>query len=490
MTILASINGKNRVKGGTMIVFLMVVLMASVAIAGVMSLVSQQAKLTGRRGNVIAALQYAQGGAVIACTDLNNAVLATNASGLSYNLTHGTYPYTQSTSSGSQTVFQRTIGSPFTNQTVTAQIIMTNLSGPKNATIVTTATVGDITQTATLHCKIAWGYPGAIISVSPGTSETGVAKGPAQDGNVVINGDKNGPIIVDGNVGKAVIANGMVNVDTNYLKPSATVYSATNYGTATQIPDYTTQGTSNTLFDINRFIAVANGTPNGAAPSGNNHFTNFAQFLKAASNSSPSKPMEGVVVVDVSLADANNKSYFPLSPSMAPNGVNIKGTMLFNFTGTGWDPTTEKIVITADLNVNAANLAGLVATNPATYPSGYPPVYTNAAHNPANIDISSKGFANFTSDDDLPAIIYTIGVLDMHGNANISGVMYTPSYMEIENKADGQIQYIRGALIMGHGIYYENLQKSTSIISFDNRTLDSLSTVGTSGKKVSVAYWE
>jgi hypothetical protein len=78
----------------------------------------------------------------------------------------------------------------------------------------------------------------------------------------------------------------------------------------------------------------------------------------------------------------------------------------------------------------------------------------------------------------------------MHGNANICGVLYTPSYMEIENKMDSHTQYIRGACIMGNGIYFENLKKSTSIISLDMNALDALATLNNTGKKVRVAYWK
>jgi hypothetical protein len=257
-----------------------------------------------------------------------------------------------------------------------------------------------------------------------------------------------------------------------------------NYSTASEIPDYTSLGSSNALFDFSRFIAVADKTPGGPSASGNNHFTNLNNFVRALTNSSPTNPIEGVVVVDITPKDSG------ISDTMAPKGINIRGTLLFNFVGTGWDPVSEKFIVTADMNVNAANLTGLVATNPATYPSGYPPVYSNLSKNPTNIDITSKGFANFAPGDDLPALIYTIGVLDLHGNANVSGVMYTPSYMEIENKQSGQLQYMKGALIMGHGIYYENTSSATSIISFDSRTLDSIATLGTAGKQVSVAYWE
>jgi hypothetical protein len=142
------------------------------------------------------------------------------------------------------------------------------------------------------------------------------------------------------------------------------------------------------------------------------------------------------------------------------------------------------------MNINPANLAGLVATNPATYTSGYPPVYYDNSKNPVNINFATTGFANFVPGEDLPAMMYSMGTLDIHGSANISGVCYTPSYMEIENKKAGQIQYFRGSMIMGLGILYQNKIAATSIISFDPPSLDSLATLSNAGKQVAVAYWQ
>jgi hypothetical protein len=136
----------------------------------------------------------------------------------------------------------------------------------------------------------------------------------------------------------------------------------------------------------------------------------------------------------------------------------------------------------------------LVATNPSTYPTGYPPIYSNPSNNPVNVDITPKGtnFVNFGLGDDLPALMYSIGEVDIHGSVNICGVCYTPSYMEIENKGPtGSIMYFKGMLIMGQGVYYENTTAgSTSIISYDRQTLDNLSTAGGAGKSVSVAFWQ
>lgn len=311
----------------------------------------------------------------------------------------------------------------------------------------------------------------AIISVNDGTTETAVNKVAAQDGNVVVNGDKSAPIVVDGGPGLAVMANGRLNIDTNYINPPASAYSMTNYNTINEIPDYTAQGSANALFDFNRLAAVADATPNGPSASRNNHFTNFSDFLKAISNSTPAKPLYGVVVADVTVNDATNRNFFPLLQTLAPNGINVKGTLLFNCLGPGWDLVNPKIMVLVDFNINPANLSQLVATNPATYTTGYPPTYpgTNSAFNPVNINIE-PAYQNFTTSDDLPAVMYTTGGLDLHGNANISGMMYTPSYIEIENLTSGNTQYIRGSVIMGNGIYYQNTSAgSTSIISCDSK---------------------
>jgi hypothetical protein len=166
----------------------------------------------------------------------------------------------------------------------------------------------------------------------------------------------------------------------------------------------------------------------------------------------------------------------------------VRGTLFYKF-GPEFG-ITDKFVVTAPLNINAADLSSLVATNPATYPNGYPPAYVDQTKNPTNINIVPKGYVNVGPFEDLPALMYNIGEVDIHGPANVSGVCYTPSYMEIENKQNGQTQYFKGSLIMGNGIYYENNDSSTSIISFNKIAIDNLSTLNNKGKTVNVAYWQ
>jgi len=479
----------HRERGGSLIVLCLVTVTVVTIAAGITALVAQGSKVTLSRSNMISAQEFAQGAAVIACTDLNTAL--TKAVGtLGNNLQTANNPYSRVSSSAAGVLYQRTIAAPFSNQTATATILLPNTNAPSSAKITGSATVGSVTQTATVNVRMAWGYPAAIVSVNDGSTDTSNTKANGQAGNVAIDGDKLGPIIVDGGSGLAVLANGRINYDTNYMTIPDSSYSMTNQGTANQIPDYTAQGTSNTLFELNRFIAVADLMTNGYNPTTkNNHFTNLSTFITAAKlyTNAFTKAMEGVVVVDVKMTDLDLAN---LTTATLPNGINIKGTLLLNFTGSGWDPVSEKIMVTAAINVNAANLSKLVPTDPSTYTSGYPPAYSTASRNPTNINITSKGFENFTASDDMPAVIYSTACLDIHGNCNISGVLYTPCYVEMENLKDGQTQYIKGMVIMGSGMYYKNTKAATNIISYDTASVDALATFGNAGKQVSVSYWE
>ncbi|MGH7971338.1 MAG: hypothetical protein ACREIC_21685, partial [Limisphaerales bacterium] len=415
-----------------MLPFLIILLIVSLSVAALGAYVSQSSKLTQRRTCMIAALQYAAGGAVVAVRDLGAAVTNTAPATLGSKLTSISYaPYTLNGALGgtSNQVYQRTIASsaPFNNQTVNVEIWLPNVSAPSTAQVIASATVGPVTQTATVNVSMSFGYGAAILSVNDGTLETGATKGVAQDGNVTVNGSGKGPMVVYGGTnGLAVLANGMANVsttNTSIVDVPRSSLSMTNYSAGTPIPDFTSQGTSNTLFDISRFIAVADATtPGGYAPSGNNHFTNLATFIVAAALHPPANPMQGVIVVDVSQTD---KAMGNFDTKNLPLGINAEGSLVFNFLGSGWNPTTSKIVIDTPVNINPANLSGLVATDPATYTTGYPPTYTDPTKNPVNISITPT-YQNFTASDDLPALIYTIGVVDLHNSLNICGAMYTP----------------------------------------------------------------
>ena len=173
-----------------------------------------------------------------------------------------------------------------------------------------------------------------------------------------------------------------------------------------------------------------------------------------------------------------------------PGGINIRGTLFFNFTGPGWDCTSKIVTYRAAITVNAANMSTMNPAVPATYPTGYPPTYVNTAKKPSNVNIS-PAYVNFSPADDLPAVVYSIGEVDMHGPLNICGVFYTPCYMEIEEKSDNQTQYISGSVIMGDGIYLENTANSAvTIVTYDPNTIKNLATTNNVGKSVYMTYWQ
>ena len=499
-----------REQGAAMIFYMFFLVVVLMVIGGGMTYVSGTVHTQHRRGDWVAAQEYAQGGAVIACDEMNSAFTGTSGT-LANRLGQKGYTLDTALSNAQNNVYKRTIGAPFTGQTVQAQIWIPVGTAPKTAKIIASAKKGKVTQTATLNLKFSWGYPAAIISTHPGTNTTAWDSGAGKAGNVAIDGANLGPIIVDGGNAKAILANGRVNIDTAIASIPAESLSARNYGTSNQIPDYTAQGTANALFDFNRFIAVADSTTNSHnTDTGTNHFPSLASFLKANAKAAatPAGALEGIIVVDVNSTSkssdvgidvlANPESYIGTAYLPATNpqskGISVKGTLFFKF-GSAYGPL-DKIFNRMPMNINPADMTGFNATNPATYKSGYPAVYSDPAKNPININIKSKGFENFAADEDLPAVMYSIGTVDMHGPVNISGVVYTPSYSEIENrpnegfKVANQTQYIRGSVIVGMGIFYQNTQASKSVISYDQNALDSLATFGGAGKKVTVGFWQ
>lgn len=465
-------------QAGSVIAYFLLAIVIVSAIASLYAYSIQNLNLTHRRQNLAAAHEFAEGGVLVGCAALENAFTNTTGNLLSrLQAAPNNFARNNSLSDSRQLVFERVVTAPFTNQSVTVQIWTTNSSSPSKARITATASVGGVTQTNTTHLDLAFGWGAAIISDNPGSTDTGTSKSVAQKGNVVVEGTGSNATIVDG----GILANGRAN--TNYCRvppgqlmragqPLNAAISMNNRNTAYEIPDYTADGATDQLFDFDRFIA--------AAKASGNHFTNLTSFVNVMKTG---VTLEGIVAVDIA------KSGLPsLSDSTLPFGINIRGTLVFNFSSE-YRPS-DKVINSAAMNINAANLAGLVPGNPATYTSGYPPVYSNPAKNPVNIDLASRGFANFTPYDDLPALMYNVGILDIHGPANICGVVYSPSFMEIENKQDGQIQYFKGTLIGGGGILLENNKRATTIVSYDPNALDLLATSGGKGKSLKVAYRE
>lgn len=443
-----------------------VVLMGAVASVATLSIHSTM--MTKRRSDMVSALHFSEGGLALGCDHVNASFLGTTGTFQSRltGSTNAPYTYNSSLSSAAQLVYERTITTPFTNQSVLVRLFMTNSPAPTAVRVSSSATVNGVTQTNNAYLEMAFGFGAAILSDAVGTSSTATSKASGQAGNVAIPTPGSGSTtLIDG----GILANGRVNTGTINFDTSN--LSMTNYGTANQIPDYTADGSVDQLFDFGRFKA--------AAKASSNYYTNVASFVAAGKTDT----LEGIIYVEVSKTEMATD----MSTSVMPSGINIRGTLVIGFATNVI--ATDKWQNTAPLNINAANLSGLIPTNPATFTTGYPPTYTNPAKNPVNLDLTSYGYANFTAQDDLPAVMYNVGIFDVHGPVNVCGVVYSPSFFEIENKNANQLQYFKGSMISGGGVFIQNGQSgSASIVSYDPNTLDKLATSGTKGKKLTVAY--
>ena len=142
-----------------------------------------------------------------------------------------------------------------------------------------------------------------------------------------------------------------------------------NLPTSAEIPEYTADGTSDQLFDCNRFIA---------ANACGMHFASLGNFVAAADAGTV---LEGVIAVDISKTDPTTQSTTNL-----PLGINVRGTLLFNL-GASFT-TSDKLVIATPLYINAANLSGVSPNLPTTYTSNYPPTFANPARRPSNRNLA------------------------------------------------------------------------------------------------------
>jgi len=108
-----------------------------------------------------------------------------------------------------------------------------------------------------------------------------------------------------------------------------------------------------------------------------------------------------------------------------------------------------------------------------------------------NSAVIDKDFA------DIPAEMYAGGLVDMHHNVNISGVVYTPDMFEFEQKEMGKptakhaLQYVNGIIITGGGVYMKNedLNQSLTVIAYDDTSIDNLPT-NKETFQLSRKYWQ
>jgi len=333
-------------------------------------------------------------------------------------------------------------------------------------------------------------FNGAITSDAIPSDEGDKSdKGTAQDGHITIDpkGRSDG-MYING----SLLSNGEVwaedervtTENANTLITFGGTVQTDLAGTSDEIPDYTALGSSDQLFDFDRFIAAAR---EGAG----REFTKIDDFVDAMNtlNDLPTpKPMEGIIVLSIDDSDSKIES------GDIPDGINIRGTLLFNFDA-GTDPMF-KVFIKCDCNVNAADLSSVNPADPETYTSGYGDPYDDPDKQPHTADISGsaynggKGFKNFTESDDLPAVMFNTGIVDQHGSCNICGLMYGPSFIELENK-DGGTQYFNGSILGGAGVFVEGHSDSDAwtVINFDRNTINKLATQNAKGQGLQIIGW-
>src|SRR5690349_1772922 len=145
-----ALTNESQQEAGSILAYFMILMIVAVSLASVGAYVAQSSNLSRRRSNMAEATQFAIGGAVVACSDLNQALTNSGSATLGSKLTTLANPYALNSvlSTSSNSIYQRTIYSPFPTQSVIAQIRLPSGSSPSTADITATATVGSVSQTA------------------------------------------------------------------------------------------------------------------------------------------------------------------------------------------------------------------------------------------------------------------------------------------------------------------------------------------------------
>ncbi|MBI3815662.1 MAG: hypothetical protein HY279_14490 [Nitrospinae bacterium] len=251
---------------------------------------------------------------------------------------------------------------------------------------------------------------------------------------------------------------------------------------------------SEQLFNFDRYNAAASATGNSLT---------WSEFVTRVQNN---EPLYGIVSIT---ADFNNGSS---DLSLDTGSINIKGTLVVNVIN---NPNNKKLKVGVPINVNpvtspttgtttltstdfdtwttaAANRTS--ASDPSPWPSGYGSAwdevktYNSGAKDPRGRSIGA--YTPFGQNEDLPALMYTGGIVDIHHAANISGVVYTPNFVEIEQKQGiGEVQYINGAVVAGAGIFIESNNCGGGIgVVYDPDVLDNLNVTPSIGALKRLAW--
>jgi hypothetical protein len=322
-------------------------------------------------------------------------------------------------------------------------------------------------------------YRGAIMSDMQPETGAATGKNAGKKGHISINGKGRlnqhalfGDLLANGKVIWSEVLP-WVELDpgnaSTYLLAHSGEITQNLYGTPDEIPDFTNLGGTDQLFDFDRVEAAATA---GAGAI----YNNLAEFETAVlAANALSQPLEGIQFINVDPAVEGGSPKIDFA-----GGVHITGMLVVKFAaGTS---ATYKIVAPADVEINAANLGTVVMSDEDTYTSGYPGTYLDPSKRPDSVDISPL-FTNFTATEDIPAVMFNNGIVDYHGNTNICGMVYGPSFIEIENKTSGNIQYFNGAIYGGGGVYLEgNASAGFTAIRYDSNTVDGIRTLDGKGQ--------
>jgi len=233
------------------------------------------------------------------------------------------------------------------------------------------------------------------------------------------------------------------------------------------------------LFDFPRYKAAAVATSNALT---------WSQFeAKVVGN----EDLYGIVHVTIDASSVSN-------PKLDSGSIKVKGTLVIDIVNstsnykiklevpTNINPVTSSTTGTTILSPtdfdNWTTLATARTSTADTFP--WPSGYDSAWSSVATFDSGSKdprgvalsGHTSFGLNEDMPALMYSGGILDIHHEANISGVVYSPDFVEIEQKKkNNEVQYINGAVIGGAGIYLESSSCGGGIaVILDPHTFDKL----------------
>lgn len=319
--------------------------------------------------------------------------------------------------------------------------ILTDTPRNAEATVTSTATYRGFSRTVSRVIALQWGQAGAIvIDASPGATPLTSPKAQGQRGDLTIRGNSanasQNHVTIDGGArlnSNAYFYTGNSGQNGQTLQNALTDNPDgppirftggadalhTGLTGADAVPDYTNPGSEDQLFDFNQFTAAA--SAKGTSYS-------LGDFVNLVNNTPG--PLEGIIVVNVDAAAFAAQYGAGATPKLKasgantskgefnlPNGIDIRGTLVFNITGT--NNPLYKIFVETNLNINPANLTGVDFANPATYTSGYPPTFSNPDRTPQAY--------GFPAGADLPALMYNTGILDIHRGRTSPGSCTRPA---------------------------------------------------------------